>query len=269
MLINNSTDYFNSKYNNQLAQLSLTQAHSNYLQKVKQNMPLSQESKVIELKYAAKCFGKMSEDERELAAYQLLLKIHSIRAWTIPASELMDILVTQFALKLSESYASVNEEEMMYAFRNCEPDVKDWGKALSLSLIDEVMAPYLEKRFELSRQEESVMNKPAMIEQKQELTNEDWEEWILDIRKYPLSLIPISCYDYLLRVGKINPTTKEKKEYLQNAMPIYATSIQEDLRQWNDFIKQKTDGMVTGKHLDSLITFSKRMIVSDYFKNNP
>jgi hypothetical protein len=231
-------------------------------------MPLSEESRVIEMKYAAKTFSKMEVEERELTAYQILLKIHAIRGWSIPVSELMDILVGQFEKKLSESYANVNEEEMMYAFRNYQTDIKDWGKALNLSLIDEVMQVYLEQRFELSRQEES-LNKPLSIEHKQELTNEDWDEWIIDIRNYPLELIPITCYDYLLRENKINPTSKEKRKYLEDAMPIYSISIQEDLRQWNDFLKQKTDGVITGKHLDSLITFSKRLIVSDYFKNNP
>ena len=57
---------------------------------------------MIELKYAAKQFGKMNEEELELSAYELLLKIHAVRGWTVPVSELMDILVKQFSLKMTE-----------------------------------------------------------------------------------------------------------------------------------------------------------------------
>lgn len=223
---------------------------------------MPQESKVIELKYAAKTFGKMNEVERELSAYQLLLKIHAIRGWTIPASELMDILVTEFQKKLSEGYASVNEEEMMYAFRNSEMDVKDWGKALNLSLIDEVMIPYLEQRFELSKIEEQISK--LKIEEPKELTDSDWEEWLLDIKNYQFNLIPVSAYEYLIRTGKINPTTEDKKKYMDSAATIYGANIQDDVRLWNHFIKQKTENNITTPHIDSLITISKRLIVKDY-----
>lgn len=218
------------------------------------------------MKYAAKTFGKMNDTERELAAHSLLVKIHTISGWTIPASELMNILVTEFQNKLSESYANVNEEEVMYAFRNRGLDTKDWGKALNLTMIDEVMLPYLDTRVEISKLEESV-KKPKQIERSKELTDAEWEEWIDDIKKYPLELIPISCYEYLLRVGKVNPTTQEKKEYMNKAMPLYAISIQENLRMWNEFVKMKNDNKITGDHFDSLVVISKRLIVQDYFKS--
>lgn len=236
---------------------------NSYLQNLKKNIT-SEERRVIELKYAGKRFGIMSENERFSMAEILLLKISTITGWTLPISELMNILTDQFQKILLEKYENTNPQEFEYAFRNKGIEIKDWGKAMNLSLIDDVMQPYLEHRFELSRQEESMINKPLAIDQKQELSNEEWEEWIEDIKKYSIELIPISCYDYLLRTGKINPTSKEKHQYLQSAMPIYSLSIQENLRDWNDFITQKTTGVISGKHLDSLITISKRLIVSDH-----
>ena len=232
-------------------------------------MPLSEENKIIELKYAAKKFGEMSVDERSLSAKKVILMIHVVTGWTIPVSELMDILVDQFQEKLNEKYANVNEKEFEYAFRNRGLDIKDWGRSLNLTLIDEIMVPYLDERFDLSRQEEQIMNKPLQIEQKQELSNEDWEDWIKDIRGYTLELIPTSCYEYLLREAKLAPTTAEKRKYMQRAVPIYSMSIQEDIRAWNEFMRQKQSNEITGKHLDSLITFSKRLIVYDYLKANP
>jgi len=226
---------------------------------------LPNESKVLELKYTGKTFGIMEESERWFAAQTLLLKIHAIKGWTIPVSELMDILIDQFQRKLSEGYQNVTVAEMEYAFRN-STDVKDWGKAMNLSLIDEVMIPYLDNRFDLSRTEEN-LRKPKQIERSKELTNEEWEEWIMDIKNYPVELIPVACYDYLVRTEKINPTAKEKNEYMEKAVPLYAISIQDNLRRWSDFIKQKQDNKIIGDHFDSLVTFSKRLIVADYLKS--
>lgn len=217
------------------------------------------------MKYAGKTFGKMNDTERELAAHSILIKIHTIVGWTIPIGEFMDILVSEFEKKLSESYANVNEEEMMYAFRNRGLDTKDWGKALNLTMIDEVMIPYLESRMELSKVEEHLKPK-QMIEEKKQLTDEEWEEWVVDIKDYPLELIPVSCYDYLLRKGRINPTIKQKKDYMNKAIPLYAISISENLRKWDEFIKQKNDNKIKGDHFDSLVVISKRLIVHDYLK---
>lgn len=224
-----------------------------------------EESKVLEVKYSGKTFGVMTEEERWFAAQTLLLKISAITGWTIPVSEMMDILIDQFQKKLQEGYRNTTIAEIEYAFRNRGMDVKDWGKALNLSLMDEIMIPYLSERAELSRVEEHLKTKP-MIEEKKQLTDEEWEEWLVDIKGYPLELIPVSCYDYLLRKEIINPTTKEKKDYMNKAIPLYAISISENLRKWDEFIKQKNDNKINGDHFDSLVVISKRLIVQDYLK---
>lgn len=226
-----------------------------------------EESKVLEVKYSGKTFGVMNEEERWFAAQTLLLKISAITGWTIPISEMMDILIDQFQKKLQEGYRYTTIAEIEYAFRNRGSDVKDWGKAINLSLMDEVILPYLSERAELSRIEEHLKTKP-MIEEKKQLTDEEWEEWLIDIKNYPLELIPVSCYDYLLRKEKINPTTKEKKDYMNKAIPIYAVSISENLRKWDEFIKQKNDNKIKGDHFDSLVVISKRLIVQEYLKQS-
>ncbi len=239
---------------------------NSYLQKLSKNIT-SEEKRVIELKYAGKRFGIMEENERFSIAEILLLKISTITGWTLPVSELMNILTDQFQKTLFEKYANTNSQEFEYAFREKGIEVKDWGKAMNLSLIDEIMIPYLEKRIELSKMEESV-SKPKEIERSKELTDEEWNEWLVDIKGYSVELIPVLCYDYLVRVGKINPSAKEKTEYINKSIPIYTLKIQDDIRVWDDFIRQKTDGVITGKHLDSLIIISKRLIIYDYLKNN-
>ncbi len=96
----------------------------------------------------------MSLTEIQSSAKQVLLRIHVIAGWIMPPDELMMILLDEFAKKIVESYANVTVEEISYAFRSGGHHVKEWGKALNISLIDEVMIPYLEKRFEVSKIEE-------------------------------------------------------------------------------------------------------------------
>jgi hypothetical protein len=213
----------------------------------------------------------MTKDERELSAYQLLLKINVIVGWTIPAKdELMDILTDQFTKKLAESYADVNAEEIEYAFRNRGLEVKDWGKALNLTLIDEVMLPYLQVRSDLSKMEESKsFQMPTKIERDSELTVDEWEEWLSTIREYPLEFIPVTCYEYLIRANKINPNPKEKKDYIEKAIPIYIISLQKNNpKDLDEFIKQKEKGEFLDKFAEDLISISKKMIVKDFLQNS-
>lgn len=54
----------------------------------------------------------------------------------------------------------LNVEEIEYAFRSSGTVVKDWGKSMNLALIDEVLIPYLNQRFELSTTEERLKETP-------------------------------------------------------------------------------------------------------------
>lgn len=240
-------------------------------------MPLSQENKLIELKYASKQFGKMSQEERRLSAFKVLITIHAITGWTVPVSELMDILVNQFELKLAESYSNVNEQEVEYAFRNRGVDIKDWGKALNLSLIDEIMIPYLESRFELSRVEEQ-LNKPKMIEQPKELTDEEKADWICDWKSMPeinIELIPLMFYEFLDSKKIINLTKKEKWQYtekatiavkikLMEALPLCKTT--DSLRELQEFERQQANGFEK-EFKGRILNRAKRQIVFDYLKD--
>lgn len=110
--------------------------------------------------------------ELQQSAKEVLLRIHVITGWQMPPDELMLILVDEFNKKILESYPNVNVEEITYAFRQHGSEVKEWGKALNISLIDEVMIPYLEKRFETSKIEE---RSKKQIEHKPDLKQIDKE----------------------------------------------------------------------------------------------
>lgn len=206
----------------------------------------------------------MPDEERWLVAKVLLLKIHAITGWTLPVSEMMNIFIDQMQKKMQESYRNVTAEEVEYAFRNRGLDIKDWGKELNLTMVDEIMLPYLSTRSELSQFEEHLKNRPPQIEEKRQLTDQEWDEWIVDIKDYRVDLIPVQCYEYLLRSGKINPTGEQKNEYMNRALSIYGVSIQDNLRDWDEFIKQKEQNKISGKHYDSLVVIAKRLIVYDY-----
>lgn len=92
----------------------------------------------------------MNKQEIEAWGNALLLKIHVITGWVIPEKELLSILIDQFQKKLIENYPDMNVDEIEFAFRQSGTTVKDWGKAMNLSLIDEVLIPYLDQRKTLS-----------------------------------------------------------------------------------------------------------------------
>jgi len=248
---------------------------TNYLNDLKDKL-LPSESKVLELKYSGKTFGKMEDNERWFAAQTILLKIHAIKGWTIPVSEMMDILVDQFQQKLNEGYQNVTVAEMEYAFRN-STDVKDWGKAMNLSLIDEVMQPYLENRFDLSQQEEK-LKKPIMIEAPQPMTKEEKAEWIMEwkekVDNVNFELIPLIFYDFMDEDDLLRLSNKQKWEYTEKAQQAVKSQLQiaigeckttDALREYGNFEKMEKEGF-TGELKGRILNRAKRLIIYDYLK---
>lgn len=219
----------------------------------------------------------MTEEERWVSAQAVILRIHAITGWTIPVSEFMNILVDQFQLKLNESYANVTVKEIEYAFRNKGIEIKDWGKAMNLALIDEVMIPYLETRYEISRVEEQ-KNYPKMIEQKTELTDEEKADWICDWKSMAdinLELIPLMFYEFLNDKKIITITADQKWQYTKKAqegikailmsqIPLCKTS--DALSDYGKFEKMEKDGF-TGEFKGRILNRAKRLIVFDYLKD--
>lgn len=115
---------------------------------------------MLAVKYAAPKFGAMDDATLSLHLKALLLKVHVITGWPIPASDaLYTILLDQFRKHLSETYSELNPEEVEYAFRTRGTGVEDWGKQMNLNLIDKVLAPYLRDRYRLSETEAQMKQK--------------------------------------------------------------------------------------------------------------
>ena len=160
------------------------------------------------MKYSGKQIGRMNESEINTWAKSLLLKIHVITGWVIPASELQVILIDQFQKKLVESYPEINVNEIEYAFRNSGTTVKDWGKAMNLSLIDEVLIPYLAERQRLSHEleERSVPPPEQVVNTDEELMNY-WRMWTEEfyqrLRKGQVEKVPNYAREILVIDGMI------------------------------------------------------------------
>lgn len=217
----------------------------------------------------------MNDAELELSAHRIILKISVIVGWTIPLSdEMVDMLTDQFRKKLSEGYSNLNEAEVEYAFRNKGIETRDWGKSLNLSLIDEVMIPYLENRFEISKTEES-LTKPKMIEEKKETTDKEMFEWIEDWKQkevIDLELIPLQFYDFLESKKIIAVPNKIKHEFIAKAASqikvklIDAMSLSKNddaYKAFKVFEKMEVEGF-EGDLKIRITNRAKRLIINDY-----
>jgi hypothetical protein len=180
------------------------------------------EGKILALKYQGKRIGQMATEEISLWSKSLLLKIHVITGWVIPDSTLLEILIDQFQKKLTESYPEVTPDEVEYAFRNGGTSVKDWGKAMNLSLIDEVMLPYLTERKRLSHEleERSVPPPEQIIYTTEQLLNfhRHWtEEFYQRIRRGSVEKIPDYTRKILVTDGLIKNEI-DAEQFLVNAL---------------------------------------------------
>lgn len=143
-------------------------------------------------------------NEAQISAWSkaLLMKIHVITGWTIPDSSLLIVLIDQFQKKLVESYPNMNVDEIEWAFRNKGTVVKDWGKAMNLSLIDQVLIPYLDERKTLSHELEERLSAPPDMklltdEELNNLHRRDVEQFYQRCRK---GWIPGKIPDYFKEI---------------------------------------------------------------------
>lgn len=155
----------------------------------------------------------MTEDEGRVAALALLIKINIITGWSFPVNEdHQSILTDQFQKMLIEKYPTLNVDEMEYAFRNNL--AIDWGKNINLNLIDEVMQPYLDRRFEVSMKEQQVKTKPKELPTTEEISDEDFlssNKFVYHTSK-KFQLVSAKCYDILIKQGKLKRPEGEERE---------------------------------------------------------
>lgn len=122
---------------------------------------------MVSLKYASKRIGEMNLVELLLQTKAMLSKIHVITGWVIPnKDEVLNILVDQFQKRLVENCSELNPDEIEYAFRQYGTTIEDWGKEINLNLLDKVLLNYIEKRIQVSKDEEKIKSELYKPEQK-------------------------------------------------------------------------------------------------------
>lgn len=236
------------------------------------------EKKIVELKYISKPFGAMTLPDRTKWTKALLLKISIITGWIVPDNEALNVLVDQFEKKLNESYPTVNPDEVEYAFRNAGTTVQDWGKQINLSLIDQVMIPFIEKRFEVSRKEEQQKLKklPMTIENISDM--QLWDSTMEFVKRPNASvhLIPPGLYEWADKNGNINTSRDEKHEYMERAILVHHSELAakyeknphslETKKELNDFNKMREEKKYSIVETIKLQELAKKMIVFDMMK---
>lgn len=221
----------------------------------------------------------MSPPELTVWSKAAILKIHVITGWMVPANELLNVLIDQFQKKMIEGYPTINPDELEYAFRTYGTTVKDWGKQMNLSLVDEVLIPYMAARQTVSQIEEQA--KPLLIEgPKEELSDVTMRDWMEDVRKRKMAVefMPVMIYEWLEKKGELVKTTAEKHEYLQNAVEYRQSKLAKACEEHNNqdnrdalrqFISMKESGVFDGPEVNTLKSLAKKMILYDYLYPTP
>ena len=174
---------------------------------LQKNLGLTQqENNVLKAKYAAPVICKLNPDQLAREIKAMLIKMNIITGWTYPDDKLYQaILEDQLKKNLIEDYPDMNFVEMEYAFRHYGTAVKDWGKSINLSLIDEVLLSYKSERMEVSRKEEQKAMPPVQVtytdSQLEDITREDIENFFQRLRNGYIKPVPGHFKDILVKDG--------------------------------------------------------------------
>lgn len=213
----------------------------------------------------------------------IMVKIGVITGWIMPINAMQTVLIDQLAKTLVESYPTVNKEEVEYAFRNRDFEIKDWGKNFNLSLFGQIMENYVANRYEISKIEQHIKIKSLQIEEKREITDTEMVEWVdewkekIKVTPNPM-IIPPLFYDWLTKKKLIVLTKEQKLDYLKNQAVTYRHFYLSDQsvtngehsqerRDLNAFNVMVNEGCFTGIEVSRLKELAKKIAVFDYLKS--
>jgi hypothetical protein len=240
-------------------QSAITTPKMNSLQEYLQEIPDSAPEKaLLQVKYSAVPFIKMDAGQIYDSAAIALLKISIITGWAVLSGDMQKILVDQLAKHLKESYMTVNMNEIEYAFRQFGTTTKDWGKSLNLSLFDEVMSVYMEKRRQASEEER---RRPLEVKQIEapKMTNIEIIEMAKGLweKMQKVDLIYPDAYRALVEEKLINhPLPREQQVY-------YIQLSEKRMKEYENEDRK----FFNGKDRDEWRKiYARKLVVSDYFK---
>jgi hypothetical protein len=244
------------------------------------------ERNVLELKYKSQQLGKMTFSDRTKWTKALILKISVITGWVVPNGYAINILVDQLEKKLFETYPNVNPDEVEFAFREKGTGFKDWGKEMNLALIDDVMLPYMDRRYQVSLKEEQIKNKflalpvadNKAVKRETILDQNLWDQTseLVTKTRYSAILVPSFLYDWAAETGKINLTGEQKMEYKIRAEVVRYTDVVNDYEDdphnivkkqtLDNYNKMREEKYYSKVENDKIIDLAKRLIIFDTMK---
>lgn len=160
----------------------------------------------------------MPENDFFLHVKSLLLKISISTGWKMLEGTALNVLIDQFSKKLREDYLSLTPAEIEYAFRNTS-DVKNFGSAFNLQLVDKVLVPYMNRRANLREFADNTFKElpSAKIDQKvsDENAYEYWKKEILN--GCQVGYIPSDLVDVIIRHANVKPSPKSMENSIYKA----------------------------------------------------
>ena len=123
------------------------------------------------------------------------------------------------------------------------------------------------RRWAANRHDEATKKPVLMLEDKQEMTDEEWEEWIEAIKDYKFEAIPVVLYDYYKRTGKIILTDEEKHLLMERSISYHLSTLELLTPERSHFEKMKNEGVFDKQATSRLKNLSKKFAIQDYLKS--
>lgn len=205
------------------------------------------------MKYRGKRIGQMDLDELDKHAVGLAMKVSIITGWQMPdSSEYANVFQDQLKKKMVDSYQDLTIDEIEYAMREFGTQVKDWGKSINLTLIDEPIRMYKAKREQLSEIEERA-KMPELPAPVMEVNEDEFIETIKELFKETklIGLIPERLFDILWKRKEIRFAEGEAEQIeakvkirLENEAGKEGLKAQKDLKHLQNSFPQEYAKMV-------------------------
>lgn len=207
------------------------------------------EHQMIERKYSQPPVIKMNVEELKTAIQVMLHRICVVTGWVLPETKSsINILVDEFGLYLKETYPTINVNEVAAAFRQFGTTVKDWGRAVNLGLMEQVLAPYMAARLEASRMVEEKPKEMPLLTMPEETPEEKitfaYEHW----KKVKTIELTVNVYRELRTTGRMEQPGSELAALIESTVKAKRLELlthdfqyfkRNDEKQWTIILKQK------------------------------
>lgn len=174
---------------------------------------------MIERKYSQPCIKQMNALELQTAVQLVLNRICIFTGWPVPVGKAsIDLLVDELALYLLEKFPTINVNEIAAAFRQYSSEVNNWGKAVNIILIEQVLYPYMNARREASLLVELKPKEQPLLAMPEETPEEKiafaYDHW----KRTKTIELTVNVYKELRETGKMEKPGEELAAEIQSTV---------------------------------------------------